>query len=155
MNDLKYIIILSEDDYDIPRLTQIHKLPDISRFLSIGDNYFHYVTNTKNVYFYKIHKDNTLIGSVHLEKNGGVLYMDILIFPEFQHKGFGTKIIEDIKNDVFVYHSTNNGTCTKCGEYFVSKDNQLAMEYSRHTQALQTLKSSFVLLLLEPPITII
>ena len=49
----------------------------------------------------------------------------------------------NIKNDVFVYHSTNNGTCTKCGEYFVSKDNQLTMEYSRHTQALQTLKSSY------------
>ena len=66
MNDLKYIRILSEDDHDIPKLTQIHKLPDISRFLSIGDSYFHYVTNTENVYFYKIHKYNTLIGSVHL-----------------------------------------------------------------------------------------
>ena len=101
MNNLKYIRILSEDDRDIPKLAQIHKLPDISRFLSIGDNYFHYVTNTENVYFYKAYEDNTLIGSVHLEKNDALLYLDILIFPEFQRKGFGTKIIEDVKNDVF------------------------------------------------------
>ena len=47
------------------------------------------------------------------------------------------------KNDVFVYHSTNNGTCEKCGEYFVSKDIQLTKENNRHTLALQKLKSSY------------
>ena len=27
--------------------------------------------------------------------------MDILVFPEFQRMGFGTKIIKDIQDDVF------------------------------------------------------
>ena len=137
MKDLKYIRILSEDDHDIPKLTKMHKLPDISRFLSIGDNYFHYVTNTENVYFYKAYEEDTPVGSVHLEKNGGLLYMSILIFPEFQRKGFGTKIIEDVKNDVFglgyekieISIDENNYASIKlfenAGFSFVSKEDEL------------------------------
>ena len=49
---LTYTRILSENDGDISQLLEIYKHPAISRFLSIGDNYFHYVANTENVYFY-------------------------------------------------------------------------------------------------------
>ncbi|MBQ8002272.1 MAG: GNAT family N-acetyltransferase, partial [Clostridia bacterium] len=38
---------------------------------------------------------------IHLEKQGTVLFMDILVFPEFQRTGLGTKIIKDIQNDIF------------------------------------------------------
>ena len=68
---------------------------------SIGDNYFHYVANTENVYFYKIYKNEKLIGTIHLEKHENLLYMDILIFPEFQKMGFATKVIKDIQKDIF------------------------------------------------------
>ena len=137
MNDLKYIRILSKDDRDIPVLTKILKSPEISRFLSIGDNYFHYVTNTENVYFYKAYEDDTLIGSVHLEKSGALLYMSILVFPEFQRKGFGAKILEDVKNDFFdlgyenigISIDENNYASVKlfenAGFSFVSKEDEL------------------------------
>ena len=101
MNDLAYTRILSEDDVDIPQLLKIYQLPSISQFLSISDNYFHYVTNTESVYFYKVYEKEKLIGTIHLEKDEKLLYMDILIFPEFQRMGFATRVIKDIQNDIF------------------------------------------------------
>lgn len=83
MNDLAYTRILSEDDVDIPQLLKMYQLPSISQFLSISDNYFHYVTNTESIYFYKVYENQKLIGAIRLEKNENLLYMDILIFPEF------------------------------------------------------------------------
>lgn len=99
--DLTYSRILSEDDSDISRLLEIYQQPAISRFLSISDNYFHYVTNTVNVYFYKVYASEKLIGTIHLEKCEDLLYMDILIFPEYQRMGFATSVVGDIQNDVF------------------------------------------------------
>lgn len=69
MKDLIYKRLLSEDDADIFQLLQIYQLPNVSRFISIGDNYFHYVTSTPNVYFYKVYDREKLVGSIHLEKN--------------------------------------------------------------------------------------
>jgi len=48
-----------------------------------------------------VYNKDELIGAIHLELNGNLLYMDILIFPKFQRKGFATKVIEDIQNDIF------------------------------------------------------
>ena len=59
------------------------------------------LTNTTNVYFYKVHNNGVLIGTIHLEKHENLLYMDIIIFPKFQRKGFATKVIKDIQNDIF------------------------------------------------------
>ena len=101
MSGLEYKRIVTEDDADITRLMQVHQLHEVSQFISIGDNYFHYVTNTPYVYFYKVYEGNSLIGSIHLEKPDNVLYMDILVFPEFQGRGYGTKIIKDIQRDLF------------------------------------------------------
>ncbi len=101
MSDLTYKRMLFEDDTDIPQLITIHQMPEIARYLSISDNYFSYVTNTENVYFYKVYEDGELIGSTHIEKQGPTLFMDILVFPEFQRTGLGTKIVKDIQNDIF------------------------------------------------------
>ena len=101
MNELTYIRILSEEDADIPGLLRIYHQPQVSRFISIGDNYFQYVTGTENVYFYKVYDSKKLIGAIHLEKCKDTLYMDILILPEFQKKGFATRVIRDIQNDIF------------------------------------------------------
>ena len=98
---LRYARVLSEDDTDIFQLMQIYRMPDISRFLSVDNNYFQYVTHTENVYFYKVYENEILIGTIHLEKNENLLYMDILIFPEFQRMGFATNVIKDIQNDIF------------------------------------------------------
>lgn len=101
MRSLTYKRMLLENDTDILKLITIHQMPQIKRYLGISDNYFHYVTNTENVYFYKVYKNNKLIGSTHLEKQESTLFMDILVFPEFQRIGLGTKIVKDIQNDIF------------------------------------------------------
>lgn len=102
MNEtLTYTRILSENDVDISQLLKIYQQPDILRFLSISDNYFQYVTNTDNVYFYKVYESNKLIGTIHLEKYEDLLYMDILIFPEYQRMGLAVRVVGDIQNDIF------------------------------------------------------
>lgn len=98
---ISYISLASEDDVDIPQLLKIYQLPSISQFISISDNYFHYVTNTENVHFFKVYEAENLIGAIHLEKCENELYMDILVFPEYQRMGYATRIIEDIKYDIF------------------------------------------------------
>ena len=101
MGSLTYKKMIFENDADVPQLAEIYQVPEIARYLSIGDNYFHYVTNTENVHFYKVYKNGELIGTIHLEKQGTVLFMDILVFPRFQRAGLGARIVKDIQDDVF------------------------------------------------------
>lgn len=101
MNKLKYKRMVNQEDTDIFLINEMHSKPEIKKYISISDNYFNYVTTTENVFFYKVYKDRNLVGTIHLEKNDNILYMDILIFPEFQKAGLGTKVISDIKNDIF------------------------------------------------------
>ncbi len=101
MDNLTYEQMHDENDITIPKLKEIYRLPEVSRYLNISDNYFCYVTKTHGVYFYKVWNKDELIGAIHLELNENLLYMDILIFPKFQRKGFATKVIEDIQNDIF------------------------------------------------------
>ena len=93
--------MVNENDIAIPDLKAIYQLPEVSRYLSISDNYFCYVTKTPGVYFYKVFNKDEMIGVIHLELNENLLYMAILIFPKFQRKGFATKVIEDIQDDIF------------------------------------------------------
>lgn len=100
MYNLTYEKMISESDADIPQLTEMYQMPEVSQYISIGENYFHYVTSASNVYFYKVHANDKLVGAIHIEKLETVLYMAILVFPQFQKRGIGTRIIEDIKNDI-------------------------------------------------------
>ena len=101
MSSLTYQEMLFENDADVPRLAEIYQEPEIARYLSISDNYFHYVTNNENVHFYKVYKNGEMIGTTHLEQQGIVLFMDVLVFPKFQKVGLGTQIIRDIQDDIF------------------------------------------------------
>ena len=101
MSKLTYKRMVNQEDKDIFLINEMHSKPEIKKYINISDNYFNYVTNTENVFFYKVYKDRNLVGTIHLEKNDNILYMDILIFPEFQKAGLGTKVISDIKNDIF------------------------------------------------------
>lgn len=101
MSDLIYKRMVHIEDKDVFLIKKIHLKPEIKKYISISDNYFSYVTNTENVYFYKVYMDKALVGTIHLEKHANILYMDILIFPEFQNSGLGTKVIIDVKNDIF------------------------------------------------------
>ena len=145
MKNLFYRVVLSETDNDIPQLLRSYHQPSISQFISISDNYFHYVTNTENVYFFKVYEAENLIGAIHLEKCENLLYMDILVFPEYQRMRFATRIIEDIKNDIFkldykrieISIDEKNSASIKlfenAGFTFVSQEDELLnYAYERH-----------------------
>lgn len=55
MGNLTYKRMLIEEDIDIPQLRTIYQLPEIARYLSISESYFRYVTNTEDVYYYKVY----------------------------------------------------------------------------------------------------
>ena len=93
--------MIFEDDADVSKLVEIYQAPEIARYLSISDNYFYSVTNNENVHFYKVYKNGEMIGTTHLEQQGVVLFMDVLVFPKFQRAGLGTQIIRDIQDDIF------------------------------------------------------
>ncbi len=98
---MNYIQITSEADSDIPYIISIHKLPEISRFISINEkNYFHYVTTTENVFYFKVYKYDDLVAALHCELLDNVIYLSILVMPEFQRQGVGTAILSDIQSAV-------------------------------------------------------
>lgn len=98
---MTYERITNEVDKDIPYLNTILEMPQISRYISVDkENFWHYVTVTENVFYYKVVDAGALVGAVQIELSGEVLYMDIMVIPEFQRRGIGTSIIRDIQNDV-------------------------------------------------------
>ena len=145
MSDLIYKILKCEKDKDVLLIKNIHNIQEIKKYININDNYFNYVTTTENVFFYKVYKKRNLIGTIHLEKNDNIIYMDILIFPEFQKSGLATKVINDIKNDIFnlsfkkikVSIDENNipslRLFEKSGFKFISQEDELKnYEYSKN-----------------------
>ena len=98
---MKYIQITSETDKDIPYLISIHKLPEISRYLSINEKeYFKYVTAADHVFYYKAYKDEHLAAAIHCELFDKILYMSIVVIPEYQKQGIGTAVLYDIQNGI-------------------------------------------------------
>ena len=99
---MNYQRITGTDYQYIPYLTAILHLPEISRFLSIDDDhYWSYVTSSENVRYYKAYDGGSLVGAVHLETDQKTLYMDIMVMPDYQRRGMGTKILGDILGGKF------------------------------------------------------
>lgn len=96
---MKYCRLSSEWDKDIPFLCSVYRLPEIARFISIDEkNYWHYVTASENVYFYKVYDGERFVATIHCELTDNVLFMDIVVFPEYQKQGIGTGILSDIQS---------------------------------------------------------
>ena len=94
---MNYRQVTSEADKDIPYLHSIYMSPEISRYISIDEvHYWHYVTATENVFYYKIYQGDCLVAAVHCELSDKTLYMDLVVIPKYQKKGIGTMIIRDI-----------------------------------------------------------
>lgn len=137
MSNLIFTRLSSREDPDIRQIAAVHELPEIARYISLSDNYFDYVTNHANVFFYKVHKNGELVGTIHLEEASKTLYMDILVFPEYQKQGIGTSILADIQHDVFgldyeiievAIDQTNVASMKlfeKAGFVFVSQEDEL------------------------------
>lgn len=100
---MTYTLLTSLKDTDIPLLLEIHSLPEIKCFIDINTKkYFKYVTKSNHVFYYKIFDEDTLIGSIHCELSGKTMYLSLLIFPEYQNKGFGTKTLREVINGNFL-----------------------------------------------------
>ena len=94
-----YQHLTDASDIDILQLRCVMDLPDISRFNSYDkEKYWQYVTSTNSVFYYKVYKRNSFVGAIHLEINDKILYMSILVFPEYQNQKIGTSIIKDIQD---------------------------------------------------------
>ncbi len=94
-----YQRLIDANDTDILQLRRVMDLPNVSRFISYDkEKYWPYVTSTDSVFYYKVYKRNSLVGAIHLEINDKVLYMSILVFPEYQNQKIGSSIIKDIQD---------------------------------------------------------
>ena len=95
---MTYCLLKKADDEDIPLILSVYKQPSISQFISIDEeNYWKYITSTDNVYFYKIYKAGVLVATIQLEADNCVMYMSVVVFPEFQKQGIATTILKDIQ----------------------------------------------------------
>ena len=94
---MTYHRILNTNDSDVPYLASILKLPEIAKFITIDEsNYWNYVTQTENVFYYKVFLNNELVAATHCEISNKILYMDIMVIPQHQRKGIATAILSDI-----------------------------------------------------------
>jgi len=96
---MKFVLLHTVDDTDIYKIRSAYNHPSVSRFIDIDkNNYWSYVTEAENVYFYKIFNENELIAAVHCETDDRVLYLAIVVFPEYQKMGIGTSVLKAIEN---------------------------------------------------------
>ena len=94
-----YRRIDSQNDPDISYLDEILNLPEISRFINVDkNNYWTYVTNTENVFYFKVFENDVLVAATHLEILNETMYMDVMVIPMYQRKGIATKILKDIQS---------------------------------------------------------
>lgn len=86
--DIK-LLPLTKNDTDMTKVKEIHNEPSIAKYISISDAYFDYVTNTKNVVYYKINVDGKIVGGVHCEISDCIMHISICIMTEYQNRGLG------------------------------------------------------------------
>ena len=94
-----YKRIDNANDPDISYLDEILNLPEISRFINVDkNNYWAYVTNTENVFYFKVFENDVLVAATHCEISNRTLSMDIMVIPTYQRKGVATTILNDIQS---------------------------------------------------------
>ncbi len=99
---MTYRQLISLADEHIPMILAAYKLPSVAQFISIDEaNYWNYVTSFSNVWFYKVFQKDSMVATIHMETSERTLYMDIVVFPEFQRRGIATQILHDIQAGTF------------------------------------------------------
>ena len=106
--------------------------------------YFEYVNSEPDYFLVKAVLDNKIIGAIWLEIIDGIGYIGIMVNPDEQNKGHGTKILSlflqqinkiikrDIKQihyDVDPKNIASRRCCEKCGFEFAEKDEDGFMNY--------------------------
>ena len=96
---MKFVLLRSVNDIDMAKIQSVYDHFSISRFMSIDkDNYWHYITETENVYFYKVYNHTKLVSTIHCELHDRVLHLAVAVFPEYQNMGLGVTILKAIQN---------------------------------------------------------
>ncbi len=101
---IRYELLNSVSDQEIEILKTFHSLEDISQFINIGDDYFNYVINSNDTYYYKVKIKEEIVGGLHIEKNDGILYLALWVSPIKQHLGVATKVLNDVIEDKFKFN---------------------------------------------------
>ena len=103
-NDIWYICknmnisleLLNQNDKQIYKLKDLHKMDTIKKYIAISENYFNYVTSSENVFYYKILLEGNIIGGIHIEKVTNNVYLSICIHPVYRGFGFATQTLDKI-----------------------------------------------------------
>ena len=97
MNRLTFILLESTEDEELVIIKENYSKSAVERFVSIDkEKFWQYVTETENVYFYKIYNDSNLVGTMQCEVYGGILYLALVVFPEYQKKKIGTSAVQEV-----------------------------------------------------------
>lgn len=101
---MRYCVLTNEADADIALLMEAYRHPAVARYISLDEaHYWHYVTTNENVLFEKVYDGDCLVAAVHGELSGQTLYMDIMVLPQFQNRGIGTAILQDVLNGYVIH----------------------------------------------------
>ena len=95
------LVPLKPGDPDLDELLRIHQEPSVSRFISISDNYFNYVTETEDVCYYKIITNERLAGGLHSEIHSETVYLSICVDEKYRRLGIAEKSLKIF----FSFHS--------------------------------------------------
>ena len=88
------LVPLKPGDPDLDELIRIHQEPSVSRFISISDNYFNYVTETEDVCYYKIITNERLAGGLHSEIHSETVYLSICVDEKYRRLGIAEKSLK-------------------------------------------------------------
>lgn len=100
MSCLSYKRVTSVTDSDIPFIAAALRA-ELYIHIADYDGYFLYVTDSADVYFYKVYDNDNLIGVLHLENPEETVFVSVVVFEEHRRKGFGKQIVRDLINDRF------------------------------------------------------
>ena len=129
---------IKQDDPDLDDLIRIHKEPSVSRYISISDNYFNYITETEGVCYYKIITDGILAGGIHSEIHSKTMYLSVCIDEKYRRLGIAEKALKKIISiipstvktiEVCIEETNMPSICLfqKLGFQFAGQDNELIL----------------------------
>ena len=87
------LIPLKQGDPYLDELIRIHDEPSIARYISISDNYFNYLTETKGIIYYKIMNEGILIGGIHSEVHDETIYISVCVDEKYRRLGIAEKAV--------------------------------------------------------------
>ncbi len=102
---MKFQLLENIDDKDIDILKEAYDNSSVKRFIEIDkENFWSYVTETENVYFYKVYLGDILVGTAQCELINNVLYFALVVFPLYRNNGIGYDIVKHVIGGITGLH---------------------------------------------------